>query len=73
MEQRITGHFDGMVIIPDKPVALPMGETLQIRIEVTSAATLPLADLVELAVDDPDWPPDFSLQHDHYLYGTPKK
>lgn len=32
----------------------------------------PLERLVGL-VDDPDGPDDVAAQHDHYLYGTPKR
>lgn len=33
-----------------------------------------LADLIDrIAVDVPDWPADGAAQHDHYLYGTPKR
>ena len=31
------------------------------------------ADLLDLAADLPDAPPDLAAQHDHYLYGTPKR
>ncbi len=33
-----------------------------------------LGDLAErIAVDVPDWPADGAAEHDHYLYGTPKR
>jgi hypothetical protein len=34
MSQTITGHFDGKVIIPEKPVKLPVGKRLRIIVEV---------------------------------------
>ena len=34
MNKTITAHFDGEVIIPDKPVKLPVGKPLQIQISV---------------------------------------
>ena len=34
MSQTITGHFDGKVIIPDKPVKLPVGKPLRIHVTV---------------------------------------
>jgi hypothetical protein len=38
MTQFITGHFDGKVIIPDRPLKLPVGKRLRLRIDVTAAA-----------------------------------
>lgn len=32
MNKTITGHFDGKVIVPDKPVKLPVGKRLRIQI-----------------------------------------
>ena len=34
MNKTITGHFDGKVIVPDKPVKLPVGKRLRLQIEV---------------------------------------
>lgn len=34
MRRTIAGHFDGKVIIPEKPVLLPLGKRLRIEIEV---------------------------------------
>jgi hypothetical protein len=34
MTHTITGHFDGKVIIPDKPVKLPVGKRLRIQLTV---------------------------------------
>ena len=34
MSQTITGHFDGKVIVPDKPVKLPVGKPLRIQVEL---------------------------------------
>jgi hypothetical protein len=34
MRQTITGHFDGKVIVPEKPVKLPVGKRLRIQVEV---------------------------------------
>ncbi|MBI2806449.1 MAG: hypothetical protein HYX68_15825 [Planctomycetes bacterium] len=32
MSKTITGHFDGKVIIPDKPLKLPVGKPLRIQV-----------------------------------------
>ncbi len=34
MSQTITGHFDGKVIILEKPVKLPVGKRLRIQVEL---------------------------------------
>jgi hypothetical protein len=34
MSQTITGHFDGKVIIPDKPLKLPVGKPLRIQVDL---------------------------------------
>jgi hypothetical protein len=34
MSQTIAGHFDGKVIIPEKPVKLPVGKRLRIQVEL---------------------------------------
>lgn len=34
MSRTITGHFDGKVIIPDRPVKLPVGKRLRIHVTV---------------------------------------
>jgi hypothetical protein len=73
MTESIVGHFDGKVLVPDGPVELPVGQPLHIRVELVKPSQSPFADLLQFATDVPDAPPDLSLQHDHYLYGTPKK
>jgi hypothetical protein len=71
-------HFDGRVFVPETPVDLPVGTVLEIPVRL-SAGDEPkstLAQLAEIAQqfpDNPDSPPDLAEQHDHYLYGTPKR
>lgn len=70
-------HFDGRVLVPEEPVDLPVGQVLEVQ--VTRPLPRPggsLSGLAELARGfpaDPDSPGDVAAQHDHYLYGTPKK
>jgi hypothetical protein len=67
------------VFIPEGPVDLPPGSVLEIPL--TNAvpphtADRPLAQLAQLATefpDDPEMPTDAAAQHDHYLYGLPKR
>jgi hypothetical protein len=41
-------------------------------VELVEAAPR-FAELLRFASDHPDAPPDLSVQHDDYLYGTPKR
>jgi hypothetical protein len=73
MTRSLTAHFDGKVIVPDEPVQLPIGQPLRVLVEVQVPAAAPFADLLGFAADLPDAPPDLAAQHDHYLYGSPKR
>jgi len=80
----LKAHFDGKVLVPDEPVDLPVDCALEVRVQPlpvnkpasVSAGEKPLLKLVK-ALDDlpanPDWPSDGAAQHDHYLYGLPKR
>ena len=77
---RFTGHWDGKVIIPDEPVEIPNDQALQVTVEgleddgkphSSREALLRLANEAEAM--EVDLPEDLAAQHDHYLYGTPKR
>ena len=72
----VTAHFDGRVFVPDEPVDLPVGTPVRIVLEPAETATRPLLGLLaalQQLPDNPDAPTDGAAQHDHYLYGTPKR
>jgi hypothetical protein len=74
----INAHYDGRVIVPDEPVDLSPNQALIVRIEAKNVDEPPtresaLAWLVANATDSTAVPSDLSHQHDHYLYGTPKR
>jgi hypothetical protein len=77
----LKAHFDGKVIVPDEPVELPEGELLVVRVTVPRRkpkgkrreGKSALKWLAEHAVKSDNLPTDLAHQHDHYLYGTPKK
>jgi hypothetical protein len=75
----LKARFDGRVFIPAEPVDLPTDCELEISISSLPprpAAPTTLAQLAELARGfpvNPDLPTDLAAQHDHYLYGTPKR
>lgn len=75
---KVKARFDGRVFIPEDPVNLPIGQVLEIHFTPAPNGKEPTA-LQKLAAalrqlpDDPDAPTDLAAQHDHYLYGTPKR
>jgi hypothetical protein len=73
----VNAHFDGKVIIPDEPLDLPPNQALILQIErvgLREPAEEPaLAWLAANAVDNDGLSTDLADQHDHYLYGSPKK
>jgi hypothetical protein len=75
----IKARFDGHAFVPESPVDLPPGCEVEISLTPLTAPTStdkPLAALAQIAYlypDNPDYPPDFAAQHDHYLYGLPKR
>jgi hypothetical protein len=77
MTRTIKAHFDGKAFIPDEPVDLPSGTEVQIHIlcetQPPSGTLADLADWAETLPTDPSSPGDAAAQHDHYLYGTPKR
>jgi hypothetical protein len=89
MTRTIKVHFDGKVFVPDEPVDLAVGEPANVTVDVPSSPPppqvppaappdpdFPLRSFVEWAAKLPplpDSPGDAAAQHDHYLYGTPKR
>ena len=78
----LTAHFDGKVLIPDEPVSLPVDCALEVQVQPlargASASTpdrplVKLLDCLEGFPENTDWPTDGAAQHDHYLYGQPKR
>lgn len=80
----IRAHYDGKYLVPDEPLQLPRDKPLKVQIDLeqteasddggqVSAFLKELADLAEAMPADPQLPSDGAAQHDHYLYGTPKR
>jgi hypothetical protein len=75
-----SAHFDGKVIVPEQAVDLPRDRSFVVHVETPGAADpstqsspqSALQWLADNAVDD-ELPGDLSAQHDHYLYGTPRR
>jgi len=71
----VSAHFDGKVIVPDEPLDLRPNQALRIQIEPleSEAEESALAWIAANAVESDALPADLADQHDHYLYGRPKK
>ncbi len=75
------GHVKGGVVVLDLPHALPEG--IEVRVEaVVAEGDGPLLDekgqtlgekLMKYAGKAVSLPDDAALNHDHYLYGAPKR
>lgn len=77
---RFVGHSDGRVIIPDEPVSIPLDCALEITVQevngklrARSSRDILLRIAEEAEAIGGDLPTDLAEQHDHYLYGTPKR
>ena len=69
----VSAHFDGKVLIPDKPLNLPTNQALILHIEAvadadSSAQESSLSWIAANAVDSEALPTDLSDRHDLYLY-----
>jgi hypothetical protein len=73
------GQVRGGVIVFDPPVTLPEGAEVQVQViqpqpEVGAAEPLSLYERLKPFVGAAKGlPADLAAQHDHYLYGTPKR
>jgi hypothetical protein len=68
----LEGRVENGGIVIDPAILLPDGA--RVRIEVISPTEPTLFDRIgHLAGKAKHLPPDAAEQHDHYLYGTPKK
>jgi hypothetical protein len=72
----IKGHFDGKVFVPDEPVDFARGQKLILHIEPAQeppATDGDAWDVLDSLTGTVEAPSDWSAQHDHYLYGTPRR
>ena len=72
----IKAHFDGKVLVLDEPVDLPVNQPLEVYARPfleKRPLLMELADALSQLPPDPNSPTDGPAQHDHYLYGTPKR
>lgn len=68
------GHIKNGQITLDEPIELPEGA--EVHVNVLDASVLPSTvwtKLLDLAGTAKGLPSDMAENHDHYLYGTPKR
>jgi hypothetical protein len=73
-----TAHSTGRALVPDAPVKLPRGSKYRVTVEPLDADDGKGFPLLDLAVElsrkmKGNYPPDLAKNHDHYLYGRPKR
>ena len=78
MSKILTVTFDGSVLRPDIPPDLEPNKRYVITIvseDISSSQikTTDVWDVLEDLTGTVDAPEDWASQHDHYLYGTPKR
>jgi hypothetical protein len=68
------GHVKNGQILLDEAVTLPEGAEVNVEIVENGEAQPTIWDkLLKLAGTVEGLPPDMAENHDHYLYGTPKR
>ena len=75
MNKRVTAVYDGQVLRPDAPLDLELDKRYIITIQPDGKASPQedAWDILESLAGSIEAPSDWSIEHDHYLYGTPKK
>ncbi|MEX2172915.1 MAG: antitoxin family protein [Pirellulaceae bacterium] len=74
--ETIRAIYENGVFRPLESVSLP--EKFEVELSICAAPSddrplMRLAEIVHRFPDNPNSPTDFAAQHDHYLYGTPKR
>lgn len=73
----ITVLYDGQVLRPEGPLDLEPNVryvvTIQPEAEVAEVEKPTAWDVLRPYIGTLDMPADWSIEHDHYLYGTPKR
>lgn len=70
----VSGHIQNGVVVLDEPNTLPEGSAVEVHLIQDDADGPTLLDSLKPFIGViKDMPPDMARNHDHYLYGTPKR
>ncbi len=73
----LEGHIHNGVIVFDQPVSLPEGAKVRVEVLPEAASTIPKKSLLDRLQPFvgvlQHLPEDAAVNHDHYLYSSPKK
>ena len=69
----LEGRVQNGAIVLEPPANLPEGARVRVEVIPTAAEATLFDRIGHLAGRATHLPPDAAEQHDHYLYGTPKK
>jgi hypothetical protein len=75
VNETISLVYDGRVLRTDDPVGLEPDARCEIaiQVEVPSPRRGTFGEFLRSIAGATDGPGDWSVEHDHYLYGTPKR
>ena len=75
MKKTLTAVFDGHVLHPDSPLDLEPNTRYVITIQTAPLSTpaRDAWDVLETLTGTVEAPSNWASEHDHYLYGTPKR
>ncbi len=80
MDRIVTATFDGQAFQPDTPLDLQPNTRYVLTIQQATEASAELPelegdawDLLNRLAGTIDAPEDWSIEHDHYIHGTPKR
>lgn len=75
MNKTLTATFDGHSLYPDTPLDLEPNKRYVITISTgfQTAEEGSAWDILETLVGTLEAPEDWASEHDHYLYGVPKR
>ncbi|MSS70320.1 MAG: DUF104 domain-containing protein [Candidatus Latescibacteria bacterium] len=73
--ETLTAVYDGQVLRPEHPVDLKLNARYVVTVEreVQGTEGQSAWDVLEKLVGSVEAPEDWAAEHDHYLYGTPKR
>lgn len=75
MNNKVIVVFDGEVLRPDLPLDLAPNTSYLVTIQELQEPppSIDVWDVLEALTGTVDAPQDWSSEHDHHLYGTPKQ